>query len=163
MDLFTTDLFTKGILPFLLVFVLIFAILQKSKLFGEGKSQIDALISLAIALILIGMPAPRNLIVSLIPWLAVALVVLFIILIIYGLGGEYDPDPKKGLKLPKWFNKTVLMVAIIFVVVLVLTVTDAWNSIFGWVNDSSIFSNVLLLAIIAFALWIALKKESSNT
>jgi hypothetical protein len=157
MDLFTTDLFTKGILPFLLVFVLIFAILQKSKVLGEGKSQIDALISLAIALILIGMPVPREIILNLVPWLAVALVVLFVVLVIYGFGGEYD-DAKKTLKLPSWFNKTVMVLAIIFVVVLVLTITSGWETIKGWMSNSSIFGNVFLVAIIAIVLWIALRK-----
>ncbi|MEI7719441.1 MAG: hypothetical protein WCI72_06225 [archaeon] len=162
MDLFTTDLFTKGILPFLLVFVLIFALLQKSKIFGEGKSQIDALISLAIALILIGIPQPRDIIVNMVPWLAVALVVLFIVLVIYGFGGEYDADPKKGLKIPKWFSKTVLVLAILFVVILVLSVTDGWTYIKGWIDDSSVFSNILLLVVIAGAMWIALRNSSED-
>ncbi len=155
MDLFTTDLFTKGILPFLLVFVLIFAILQKSKIFGEGKSQIDALISLAIALILIGVPTPREIILNIIPWLAVALVVLFVVLVIYGLGGEVEKD--KGLKLPKWFNQTVLGLAILFVVILVLVVTNGWEIIKSWFDDSSVFGNVFLILVIAVVLWVALK------
>ena len=155
MDLFTTDLFTKGILPFLLVFVLIFAILQKSKIFGEGKSQIDALISLAIALILIGVPTPREIILNIIPWLAVALVVLFVVLVIYGLGGEVEKD--KGLKLPNWFNQTVLGLAILFVVILVLVVTNGWEIIKSWFDDSSVFGNVFLILVIAVVLWVALK------
>jgi len=162
MDLFTTDLFTKGILPFLLVFVLIFALLQKSKLLGEGKSQIDALLSLAVALILIAIPTPRDIIVSLIPWMAVALVVLFIVLVIYGLGGDYDKTTK-ALKIPSWFSKSVLVAAIVFVVVLVLTVTGGWTYIWGWVNDgSSILGNVLIIIVIGAALWVALRKDSGN-
>lgn len=160
MDLFTTDLFTKGILPFLLVFVLIFAILQKSKIFGEGKSQIDALISLAIALILIGVPAPREIIISIIPWLAVALVVLFIVLVIYGFSGEVNKE--KGLVLPSWFNKSLLVVAILFVVILVLVVTDGWEILKSWFSDSSVFGNVFLIAIIALVLWIALRGTGSD-
>jgi len=152
------DLFTKGILPFLLVFVLIFAILQKSKIFGEGKSQIDALISLAIGLILIGLPQPRDIIIAIVPWLAVALVVLFIVLVIYGFGGEIDASTK-ALRLPAWFNKTVMVLAIVFVVILVITVTNGWDTIRGWMTDSSIFGNVFLVIIIAIVLWIALRKN----
>lgn len=161
MSFFTAEIFTEGILPFLLVFVLLFALLQKSKLFGEGKSQIDALISLAISLILIGMPTPRDIIVNMIPWLAVALVVLFIVLVIYGMGGEIDSSTK-SLKLPKWFNKTVLVLAILFVIILVLSVTGGWSYIRGWISDSSIFSTVLLLIVIAAALWVALKNPSGS-
>ena len=45
-----TSEFAVGIIyPFLLVFVLIFAVLQKSKILGEDKKQIDSLIALSIA------------------------------------------------------------------------------------------------------------------
>lgn len=160
MDLFTTDLFAKGILPFLLVFVLVFAILQRSKIFGDGKSQIDALLSLAVALILIGFPTPRDIILNIIPWLVVALIVIFIILVIYGLSGEVDKE--KGLKLPKWFNKAVMPAAVLFVVILVLTVTGGWAKIFGWFSDSSAFGNIFMILIVAIVLWVALRKDSSS-
>jgi len=157
MALFTASIFTEGILPFILIFVLMFAVLQKSKIFGEGKSQIDALVSLVVALILIGVPAPRNFIVSIIPWLAVALVVLLIVLVIYGMGGEYDSDAKKGLNIPGWFSKALLIVAIIFVLVLVLVYSGWWESIVGSWNGSGWMSNIILLVIIGVVLWIALK------
>ena len=66
------------ILPFLLVFVIIFAILQKSKILGAGKAQIDALVSLVIAIVLIVFPTPRDIIVNLVPWLAVGVVVILV-------------------------------------------------------------------------------------
>lgn len=163
MNLFTSAIFTQGILPFLLVFVLVFAILQRSKIFGEGKSQIDALISLAIGLILIGVKQPRDLIVRIVPWLAVALIVVFIIIVIYGMGGEYDSDPKKGLKIPKWFNKTILIVAIIFVVALVLILSGGWSYIKSQLSsNSSMFSNIILIIVIGVALWIVLGNKTKD-
>jgi uncharacterized membrane protein YhdT len=153
MDLFTTEIFTKGILPFLLVFVLIFAILQKSKLFGDGKSQIDALISLVIGLILIGFPAPRDLIVSMVPWLAVALVAMLIAFLIFGFAAS---DNKDGLKMPDWVKKSAIWIAIVFVIILVLVLTDGWNKIQQWYGDSQIVGNILIIVAIGVALWIAL-------
>src|SRR3989344_5401509 len=41
----------QTVLVFVLVFVGIFAILQKSKVFGDGKKQIDALVAVAIAVL----------------------------------------------------------------------------------------------------------------
>lgn len=162
MNLFTTPLFAEGILPFLLVFVIVFAVLQKSKVLGEGKSQIDALVALAVGLILIGLPQPRNLIVSIVPWLAVALVVLFIILVLYGFGGEYDIDPKKGLKIPNWFSKGVMAVAIIFVIILVLSLTGGWDYLKRWFDDTAVFSNILILVVVAGALWLALRNPKAE-
>ena len=89
---------------------------------------------MAVALILIGFPTPRDIIINIIPWLAVALIVLFVILVIYGLSGEIDKE--KGLRLPSWFNKAVMPIAILFVVILVLTITGAWSKIFSWFVSS---------------------------
>ena len=158
MNLFTTEIFAKGILPFLLVFVLIFATLQKSKILGEGKSQIDALLSLTIALLLIGLPQPRDIIVNMIPWLAVALVVLFVILVIYGFGGESD-EKTKALKIPIWFSKLIMVLAIVFVIALVLNISGSWDVIKNWLSDSSILGTVVMLIVIAGVLWIALGKK----
>lgn len=159
MDLFAAEIFTKGILPFLLVFVLVFAILQRSKILGEGKSKIDALVSLAIALILIGVPQPRNLIVNIMPWLAVALVVLFVIITIYGFTGELEKD--KGIKLPKWFNKSLIVVAIVFVAILVLVFSGGWTYLKS-ISSSSIVSNVILIVVIGIVLWVAIGNKDDD-
>ena len=45
---FITPIFTDFLLPFALVFTLIFAILQKTKLLGDGKKQVDAIIGLVV-------------------------------------------------------------------------------------------------------------------
>ena len=81
MVLFDSPIFTQGILPFVLIFVLIFAILQKSKILGEGKAQIDALVALAIALILLTVPVARDIVVNLMPWLAVGAAVILVFMI----------------------------------------------------------------------------------
>ena len=159
MEFFATELFTKGVLPFLLVFVLVFAILQKSKIFGEGKKQIDALIALAIGLILIGVPQPRDYIVSIIPWLAVALVVLLVFLLIIGFTNS---DNKDGIKIPDWVKKSVPWLALLFVVILVLVITNSWQSVWNWLSGGNIGGNVLIIIVIGIALWVALRGNDSG-
>lgn len=154
MNFFTTELFAHGVLPFLLVFVLIFAILQKTKILGDGKSQIDALVSLAIALILIGFPTPRDMIVNVVPWLAVALVLLLVVFLIYGFTGA---DFSKGEGVPKWLKSAILIGAIVFVVALVIWASGFWPTIQGWFSGSdSIFGNVVMVLVVGVALWVAL-------
>lgn len=161
MDLFASVIFTQGILPFLLVFVLVFAILQKSKILGEEKKQIDALIALAIALILVAVPQPRAYIVDMVPWLAVALVVLLIFMLIYGFVGEIDE--KKGLRLPNWVRTGVLILSIIFVIVLVLYITGAWDKVYSWVAEGDAGGNILVLSVVGIALWIVLGVKKSGS
>lgn len=151
---FDTALFMNGILPFLLVFVLIFAILQKSKILGEGKSQIDALISLVIALILIIFPVPRGFIVTLMPWLAVGAVVILIFFILYGfVAGDLSGDG-----MPRGLKITFGILAGIFTLGLVVYFTGVWDSISsgaGSFLDSELFMSLVMIVIIGGAVAVA--------
>jgi hypothetical protein len=158
MDLFTTEIFTQGVLPFLLVFVLVFAVLQKTKILGDGKKQIDALVALAVALILIGTKTPRDYIVQMMPWLAVALIVLLVFFLIYGFA---DSDKEKGLVMEKWMKNSLLWIAIGFVALLVFTITGQWEKVNGWIQ-SGLIGNALIVVAIGIALWVALRKEDSS-
>ena len=44
-------IFVGTILPFVLVFTIVFAVLQKSKIFGDDKKQIDSIVALVFGLI----------------------------------------------------------------------------------------------------------------
>lgn len=161
MALFASTLFTEGVLPFLLVFVLVFAILQKTKVLGEGKNQIDALIALAIGLITIAVPTTRDFIVNMMPWLAFALVVLLIFLLVYGFVAT-SSDPKKGLEVPNWVKNTVLWLGIIMVVVLAIYVTDFWPTVKSWFSGEDVLSTVLLIVVIAVVIGMVAKSPSKS-
>ena len=75
--------FVNIILPFVLVFTLVFAILEKTRLLGENK-QIDAIVGVVIGLFLISVPGPRDIVILLMPFLAVSIVILLVFMIIYG-------------------------------------------------------------------------------
>ena len=55
---------TEWFLPFILVFVICFAILEKSKILGNGVSRIDALVSLAVGFLAVSLPYSRDVIVD---------------------------------------------------------------------------------------------------
>ena len=71
-------------LIFVLVFTMVFAVLQKAKVFGDGKKQIDALIGLAVALIVISAGYATDIISQLIPFLAITLVIILIFMVLIG-------------------------------------------------------------------------------
>jgi peptidoglycan/LPS O-acetylase OafA/YrhL len=160
---FDTVLFAEGILPFLLVFVLVFAVLQKTKVLGEGKNQIDALIALAVGLILIAVPVARDFIVNIMPWLAVGLVVILIFLMLSGFVGS---DNKEGLKLGKGVKNTFLGLAALFVVALVVYFSGLWDLLFdGGADYGSWLPSVVMLVIIVAAVVVAIggKKGKSGS
>lgn len=121
---FDTVLFLEGILPFVLIFVLVFAILQKTKVLGEGKNQIDALVSLIVGLILIGFPVPRNFILNILPWIAVGLVVILMFILLYGFIAS---DKKEGLIFGDNTKKAFLAIISIFVVAIVIYFSGFWG------------------------------------
>ena len=152
-NIFMSEFAVYIIYPFLLVFTLIFAILQKSKILGDDKRQIDAIISLAIALIVVSFSWATGIIVDLMPFLAVSIVVLLVFMILFGFVASTKDE---GLKLPQWLIWSFFVLIVLFIVIVILVVTGQWdyvyNSLFVGGQPSNILSNIFLLFIIGAAL-----------
>jgi hypothetical protein len=150
-SIFDYTLLTQIVPAFLLIFVLIYAILQKSKLLGDGNVKIDALVSFAISVLFVVTPPARDFVVSIMPYLAVALGVMLVYLIMYGfVGGEL----KEGTK-----NMKIVfgILAGIFLVVVIFVITGAWEKL-ERVIGPGVWSAILLIIIIAGAVFLVLRK-----
>ena len=160
--IFTSPIFMDFILPFVLVFTLVFAILQKTKLLGEGVKQINALVGLVVGLILIAFPFARDIIVQLMPFLAVSIVVLFVFMLMYGfVGGKEKGDPlHKGVKIALW------VISGLAVTTMILFATGWWDEIYRFLfersNTSQIWINVLLVVIITGAVVSVVATKEKN-
>ena len=157
-------------LPFLLIFVLVFAVLQKSKLLGDDKRQIDALIALAIALIVIAFSWATDIITLLMPFLAVSLVVILVVMLLLGMVNKEGEDWDKMF--PGWFRMILGIVIVIAVIIAVVVATGQWDLVFGYLfedgNPTNALVNIIFLAIIVGAVVAVVlsgkggKKESSS-
>ena len=146
----SSPLFSGAVLPFILIFTVVFAILQKSKILGDGKKQIDALVALVVGLITITFANAVGIINYLLPFLAVSIVMILVFLILVAMvaGGE------KGFELHKGFKWTIMILAFIAVVIAGLILTGAWDYLayqFNGPGGSSLFTNIVFIAIIAGA------------
>ncbi len=157
-----SPLFVETILPFLLVFTIVFAVLQKSKILGDGKKQIDAIVSLVVGLIVVSFLKATQIIVTLMPFLAVSLVIIMVFLILWGIfwkEGEFDVGKKVKI--------AAGIVALIAVIIAVLMITGYWENIMGMFNSgSALLGNIIIIVIIAVAIIVALtsgKSESSGS
>lgn len=142
----SSPLVSQVILPFLLVFVLVFAILQRTKILGEGKKQIDALISLVIGLIVVSFGYATNIITSLVPFLAVAAVIILVFLLLAGMA-----FPSEEFKLHKGVKVTIGILAAVGVIIAVLVATGTWDYIAGLIqpgSGSTIGASVIFLVVI---------------
>lgn len=162
--IFDNPFFTEMLLPFLLVFVVVFAILQKSKILGDGKAQIDAIVALIVGLILIGVPGPREIIVGIMPWMAVGVAVILVFFILYGfVAGDLSGDNTKP-----WMKITFGILAGLFTLAVVLVISGLDDIIlewFSWSGSSDIWMNVLMITLVIGAVIIAIfsgKRKNEN-
>lgn len=163
--IFQHPFFTEMLLPFLLIFVVVFAILQKSKILGDGKAQIDAMVSFVIGLITITFTYQTGVIVSLMGWLGLGVAIILLFLILYGfIAGDLS-------NAPKWMKVTFGVLAGVFSIVVVIYVTGFGGIVSDWFSSNGgegLFMNVLMVvvvigAVVAVILSSREKKKTNNS
>jgi len=163
LGIFGVQWFSQILLPFLLVFVLLFAILQKSKLFGEDKTQTNSIISLVMALILVGVPLARGVITDIVPIVGVVAVILLVFMIILGFVGY--TDDKGNLNKPLQITIAIIMgitllAGIAWSLGLIPKITDAIkNPQLGTVWQSLIF---IIIIVVIFIIMMKSTNEKSG-
>jgi len=146
-------IFTKFLLPFLLIWVIVFAILEKTNILGEGKHQINAIVSLVMGLIFVGVAFPKEVVNNLILFLVVALMVMFVGLLLWGFisGGNLKENflGGKGIKI------AVGIVILISLIVAIFWATGIENNVVDFLFkqdwSQSFWINFLFIALVAIA------------
>jgi len=154
----SSSLFRDLILPFLLVFAVVFAILEKSKILGEEKRQVNAIVSLVIALVTVTFASAVNIITSLIPFLAVSVVIILVFMVLLA----FVASGKEGLQMPAWLKVTLGIIISIAVIIAVLIATGVFGDLYNYLtgkNQSAIASNIIFIVIIVAAVFLALWKK----
>ena len=142
-------------LVFVLVFTLVYAVLQKSKILGDGKNSADALVALAVGLIVSTVGFATEIIQKLVPFLAVSLVIILVFLLLVGIFFVNDQ-----FKLHSGIIIAGGILVFIALVIAVLIITGGWSYIqdfFVQGSSNPWVTNVLLLAVVAAAVFFALK------
>ena len=135
--------FFTYLLPFLLIFALVYGILTQVKLFKDNKS-INGIIALVVGLMALQFPMVSQFFAEIFPRLGIALSIILVIMIILGLflNSKDDGD----------FMKWVLLgvAGIILVIVLIKTAGAlGWSSGWWWQDNWSMIVGVaFILAII---------------
>ena len=138
--------------PFLLVFLIIFAVLEKSNLLGEGRRQINALVAFVIGLIFVSAVFPKMVVANMVLFLAVAIVMMFVVMLLWGFifSGEKGIDLKDGVK---WALFGVVTLASI---VAILWATGVEGRVFDWLFrqswSESFWTNLIFIVLIGVAL-----------
>ena len=162
-NILQSEVLTRFILPFLLVFFIVFAILEKTKLFGEGKKQLNALISFVIGLIFVSVLSPVLVINNLILFLTIAIVAIFVILLLWGF---IFGDIKEGFKPEPWMKIGLAIIVGIGFIVAIIFATGFYDKIkeflFGQSWSNTFWTNFAFILVIAIALALILYQKKKN-
>lgn len=160
--------FTDVFLPFILIFTIIFAVLQKIELFGEGRSRkFNSIISLALA---IGVIIPHSLgkyppgtdIVQILntalPNVSLFIVAIVFLLVVIGMFGG------KAEWKNTWAGGVVTFIAVAVLIFIFGSAAGWWEAtgVYYWLSDPNI--QAILIVLIVFWLIIsAITKEKEET
>lgn len=139
--------FFTYLLPFLLIFALIFGILTKIKLFKENKA-VNAIIALVVGLMALQFEFVSKFFAEIFPRLGVGLAIILIILILVGMFME----PNKGTM--------AVMFGIGMVIVVVIVMKTAGT--FGWTWNFWRENMPLIVGIIIIVVILAVIIGASN-
>lgn len=142
--IFTNPIFVETVLPFLLMFTLVFAVLQKTEILGKGKKQIDALVALVVGLLFVAFGVATDIVVRMIPILGIALVVILTFMLLVGFTFQGKLELPKGVKI------TLGALIALLVAVSVLFLTGGLDYLLDFVygNNSGLFMNAVLVVIV---------------
>lgn len=162
------------VLPFLLVFTIIFAILEKTKVFGtetsDGKTytkkNLNALASFAIALFAVG---SAQVVDALTQISANVVVLLFASVFFLMLVGSFEKEQEKGAFLEKGMAKVfvgLMFIGLFSIFLNAMKTSDgkSWlDAIFGWLGQFSSnvsVATVVLVGIVVGAIFLIVGSSS---
>lgn len=103
------------IFPILLVFVIVFALLEKSKILGENKG-LHSLIAISIAIMMVFVPGLVQVVVIMAPWFVVMfLLITFFLLLLMAFGTKWDAiaGVANSWQTPHWFLLVISLIVFI--------------------------------------------------
>jgi len=152
-----SEILTKFVYPFLLIFFIVFAVLERTKVLGDDKKQLNALLAFVIGLIFVGAVFPKLVVANMILFLTVALVIVFVVLLLWG----FVSSGEKGFEISKGLKTFLFIVLGIAVVVAVFWAVGVGGGFFNFLFSSSwsnvFWTNFLFIVVIAAALALVIK------
>jgi len=154
------------ILSFLFVFVVVYALLAKTKILGESKG-ILLLISFIIAVVFISFSSLELYVQTILPWFVVLAVVVFLVLLIAGMSTKLDK-----IMTPTFAWIVVGVLIIIFLIAAIRVFNPVFHPDLGIASGEGtsmleqirdymggkVVGSILLIAVAALVSWVITKK-----
>ncbi|NCN51739.1 hypothetical protein GW931_01890 [archaeon] len=158
-NILQASLFTDFLYPFLLMFFIVYALLEKSKILGADQKQINAFVSLIISLIFVSVIFPVIVVNNLILFMTVGIVVIFVGFMLWGFINDGKIGFGEGSKVLKGLGVLTFIALIIAIFWATGTFPSVWSfleKVFNWAFNSSgsasFWTNFLVVVLVAAAL-----------
>ncbi|MBN2111483.1 hypothetical protein JW707_00120 [Candidatus Woesearchaeota archaeon] len=154
---------TDVILPFVLVFTVIFAILQKAKIFGAESKKYNVIFSLVVSLLVViphvtgQYPAGADVVDIInqsIPAVSVLVIAVIMFLVLAGIFFE----PKGG----GWVSGLVLLLSIIAVTWIFGKAAGWWYNMPFWLNDPDVQALVVIILVFGIIIWFVTSESTGE-
>lgn len=166
-NILQSSLLVNFLYPLLLMFFITFAVLEKTQIFGSGKKQINAFISLIVSLIFVGAVFPKIVVANLIQFMTIGLVIVFVALMLWGFVSGEGSFPE-SMKVPLGI---IVGIAIFFAVLwatglgspLVLGIKNFFYFLFSSNWSSGFWTNAIFVLLIAVAVAAVIKYSATGS
>ncbi len=155
------------LLPFLLIFTIVFAVMQKTQPLGE-KKQFNIIIALVLALAVViphvlGYYPPEGDIIKIInsalPNVSIVLVAIVMLLLIVGLfGGKAG----WGSSLSGWVA-FVAFIVVVFIFANAANWFNYWPNWLSWLADSDTQALLVVIGVFALIIWFITKEPKDDS
>ena len=153
---------TDVLLPFMLIFVIIYAIFQKTKILGEGKKNLNTVVSLVVALLVViphvtgrfsANADPVIIINNALPQVSLVLIAIIFLLVMIGVFGQ--DSVMLGISMPGW----IAFFSFAVIVIIFGGAAGWWSGSFGntledFFGTEAIAVGIMLLVFGIIIAWV---------
>lgn len=166
--------FYSVILPFMLVYVVVFGVLEKSKVFKSDDEKqaknINAIIAFVFALFVVASIQTVIYIQSLITTIVTFIIFILVVLILLGFifGDKYMELFMEDGKLKTPIAWIIAGVVLIVAVIMLMVVTGAWDWFLDWIDwddwddGSDTFWTVVVIVLIGLVMFWVSREDSKK-
>ena len=152
------EIFTRFVFPFLLLFFLVFALLEKTKILGDDRKQLNALLAFVIGMIFVAFTYPTVIATNMILFLTIAIVVSFVGLLLWGFVSGEAPNIK-GPKWLKWVAGIVIFVVVVLALIWSMGIqNEAYDYLFKKDWSNTFWINVAFVVVVVVALALVMRE-----
>ncbi len=169
-NILQSSLMVNFLYPMLLIFFISFGVLEKTGIFGTGKTQLNAMVSLVVALIFVSAVFPKIMVSNLVQFLSVGLAIIFVGIMLWGfVSGQAGADVFKGLN--SKFIGGLIGISLFFGVLWAAGIGGSFLSglerLFSFLFDSpwsgEFWTNAIFIGVVAIVIYILIKGGSGGS